>query len=170
MNGDLNNHNLTMKKTYLFIIFIFVFIASNAQQRVILFEKNDRLMHKTYTYNLPIDVTVYLKNGQVYERVLTEVIGDKLFFKDSINIQIDYQKLKYISFHSKSEQLYKKAKTLTRLGGLSLFFIGLMPNKNNSFIPAVFLASGITLFLYSYSFNSKISHKIKTSKWEIQPL
>ena len=170
MNGDLNKHNLTMKKTNLCIIFIFVFIASNAQQRVILFEKNDRLMHKTYTYNLPMDVTIYLKNGQVYEGVLTEVIGNKLLFKDSINIQIEYKKLKYISFHYKSERSYKKAKKLTRLGGLSLFFIGIMPNKNNSFIPAVFLTSGITLFLYSYSFNSKISQKIKTSKWEIQPL
>jgi hypothetical protein len=170
MNGDLNNHYLTMKKTYLFIIFIFVFIASNAQQRVILFEKNDRLMHKTFTYNLPIDVTIYLKNGQIYDGVLTEVIGNKLLFKDSINIQIDYKKLKYISFRSKSEQRYKNAKTLTRVGGLSLFFLGMMPNKNNSFIPAVFLTSGITLFLYSYSFNSKISHKIKASKWEIQPL
>jgi hypothetical protein len=147
-----------------------VFIACNAQQRVILFEKNDRLMHKTYTYNLPIDVTIYLKNGQIYDGVLIEVVENKLFFKDSVNIQIDYKKLKYISFHSKSEQRYKKAKKLTRLGGLSLFFIGMMPNKNNSFIPAVFLTSGITLFLYSYSFNSKISHKIKTSKWEIQPL
>ena len=166
----MNKHNLTMKKTNLFIIFIFVFIASNAQQRVILFEKNDRLMHKTYTYNLPMDVTIYLKNGQVYEGVLTEVIGNKLLFKDSINIQIEYKKLKYISFHYKSERSYKKAKKLTRLGGLSLFFIGIMPNKNNSFIPAVFLTSGITLFLYSYSFNSKISQKIKTSKWEIQPL
>jgi hypothetical protein len=170
MNGDLNNHNLTMKKTYLFIFFIFVFIACNAQQRVILFEKNDRLMHKTYTYNLPIDVTIYLKNGQIYDGVLTEVIVNKLLFKDSINIQIDYKKVKYISFHSKREQRYKNAKTLTRVGGLSLFFLGMMPNKNSSFIPAVFLTSGITLFLYSYSFNSKLSHKIKTSKWEIQTL
>lgn len=169
MNGDLNKHNLIMKKTYLFIIFIFVFIACNAQQRVILFEKNDRLRHKTFTYNLPIDVTIYLKNGQVYEGVLTEVIGNKLLFKDSINIQIDYKKLKYISFHSKSEQRYKNAKTLTRVGGLSLIFFALLPN-NNGVISALSVTSGITLFLYSYSFNSKISHKIKTSKWEIQPL
>lgn len=165
----MNNHYLTMKKTYLYIVFIFVFIASNAQQRVILFEKNDKLMHKTYTYNLPIDVTIYLKNGQVYDGVLTEVFGDKLFFKDSINIQIDYQKLKYISIHSKSEQRHKNAKTLTRVGGLSLIFLALLPN-NNLIISTMSVTSGIILFLYSYSFNSKISHKIKTSKWEIQPL
>jgi uncharacterized membrane protein len=159
-----------MKKTYLFIIFIILFIASNGQQRIILFEKNDKLRHKTHTYNLPIDVTIYLKNGQVYDAVLTEVIDNKLILKDSINIQIDYKNLKYISFHSESEQRYKKAKTLTRIGGISLFLLGILPNTKDSFIPAVFVTSGITLFLHSYSFNSKISRKIKTSKWDIQTL
>jgi hypothetical protein len=161
-----------MKQIKILIISTLAFTTTNAQQRILLLNKNNGLMHKTYIYSLPIDVTCYLRsNGQMQELTLTKVIGDTLCFGDSGEIRFEYNSFMYLYFHPENEHRLKRSKTLTRVGGITCLLLSFMPtNKGNSIMSGVFFTGGISLFLYSFSYNSKISKKLRGSRWYLQTI
>lgn len=96
-----------MKRIALLLIFIFIFLLTNAQQQIRFFKENSDRVSKVYA--LPVSVTCTFIDGSKKRLMLEKIIGDSLFFEKYYNQDKIYDcssnKILRMNFHRKGEYI-----------------------------------------------------------------
>lgn len=98
-------------KILLFIkLFLFGFLLSNAQQKIMFLEKGNQQEIRNIIYTLPIAVTCTFGNSIKRDLVLEKVQGDSFYFEKYYNQEANYdcliKSVGKIKFHKKNEELF----------------------------------------------------------------
>ncbi len=104
LNFDDNiQYTCMMKRIELLLIFIFGFLLTHAQQKIVFVNKNN---NNSKSYSLPLSVTCTFKDGSKKRVILEKVIGDSLVFEKYYNQENNdcrFNSLKKIHLHKRGE-------------------------------------------------------------------
>ncbi|MCX6186746.1 MAG: hypothetical protein NTU43_07085 [Bacteroidetes bacterium] len=92
-----------MKTLALLLIFIFGFLLTQAQQKIVFLNKNK---NSSKAYSLPLSVTCTFNDGSEKRLILENVIGDSLVFKkfyNQSNFDCKYSSLIKLHIHKNGE-------------------------------------------------------------------